>query len=260
MATLPVAGPPVFLVPPGDLSAGSVTLSGPEGHHAAAVRRLRVGERADVSDGAGALAECVVASVGKDTVGLTVQSVAEVPRPQPLITVVQALPKGDRGELAVEIMTEVGIDAIVAWQAERSVARWQGERGKRALGKWRATAREAAKQSRRAWIPSVDGPSGLNDVLAVASRAACAVVLEASAAIPLSRLALPSEGSVVLVVGPEGGISPAERKALGAAGALEARLGPTVLRTSTAGAAAAAVLLSNSGRWLPPLVACNPAP
>lgn len=249
MTALSTAGPPVFLVDPGGLATRSVTLSGPEGHHAAAVRRLRVGERADVSDGAGTLASCVVESVGRDTVGLAVQSVAEVPPAQPRITIVQALPKGDRGELAVEMMTEAGVDAIVAWQAERSVTRWHGERGRRALAKWRGTAREAAKQSRRAWIPAVDGPAELADILALVAGAASLVVLEAAAAVPLSRLALPSSGSIVVIVGPEGGISPGERAALGAAGALEARLGPTVLRTSTAGVAAAAVLMAKCGRW-----------
>lgn len=243
------AGPPVFLVSPGDLAKDVVTLSGPEGHHAAAVRRLGPGERADVSDGAGCLAECVVESVARDTVVLAVRSVQAVPRPAPVLAVVQALAKGDRGELAVELMTEVGVDTVVAWQAERSVVRWQGERGTRALGKWQATAREAAKQSRRAWLPDVTGPGTLGEIARRVSAAACAVVLEASAVVPLSRLALPDSGEIVLVVGPEGGISPAERGALGAAGAIEARLGPTVLRTSTAGAAAAAVLLTRSGRW-----------
>ena len=245
----PVAGPPVFLVPPGDLAAGLVTLSGPEGHHAAAVRRLRPGERADVSDGAGTIAECVVVSAGRDSVVLDVRSVREVPSPQPLITVVQALPKGDRGELAVELMTEVGVDSVVAWAAQRCVVRWQGERGARALGRWQSAAREAAKQSRRAWIPEVTGPATLADVTTRVSAAARAVVLEADAAEALSQLALPARGEIALVVGPEGGISPAERAALSAAGATEARLGPTVLRTSTAGAAAAAVLLTRTGRW-----------
>jgi 16S rRNA (uracil1498-N3)-methyltransferase len=249
----PGAGPPVFLVTPVELSADVVTLSGPEGHHAAAVRRLRAGERADVSDGAGTLAECAVASVSKDSVVLTVRSVHVVPPPEPRITVVQALPKGDRGELAVELMTEVGADSIVAWAAERSVTRWQGDRGSRALAKWQATAREAAKQSRRAWIPSVTGPVGLADVtdLVAADLATgvVSVVLEAGAAAPLSTLALPEAGSIVLIVGPEGGISPAERAALAAAGAVEARLGRTVLRTSTAGAAATAVLMARTGRW-----------
>lgn len=242
-------GPPVFLVPPGELSADVVALSGQEAHHAAAVRRLRPGERADVSDGAGTLAECTVVSVSNEAVMLTVGTVHVVPPPDPRITVVQALPKGDRAELAVELMTEVGVDAIVAWSAERSVTRWHGDRGDRALGKWRVTAREAAKQSRRAWIPVVTGPAALADVAKLASEAARALVLEADAATPLSTSALPEAGSIVLVVGPEGGISPVERAALSEAGGVEARLGPTVLRTSTAGAAAAAVLLARTGRW-----------
>jgi 16S rRNA (uracil1498-N3)-methyltransferase len=247
---VPGTGPPVFLVAPGELSADVVTLSGPEGHHAAAVRRLRAGERADVSDGAGTLAECTVVSVSRDTVVLSARSVHVVPSPEPRITVVQALPKGDRAELAVELMTEVGVDAIVAWAAERSVTRWHGERGSRALGKWRATAREAAKQSRRAWIPEVTGPATVAEVARLASEAATlTVALEADAAAPLSTLALPDSGSIVLVVGPEGGISPAERASLAEAGAVAARLGPTVLRTSTAGAAAAAILLARTGRW-----------
>jgi 16S rRNA (uracil1498-N3)-methyltransferase len=143
----------------------------------------------------------------------------------------------------------VGADEIVAWQASRSVARWQGARGEKSLEKWRRTAREAAKQSRRAWIPLVTGPAELKDVTERVSGASCAILLEAAAAVPLSRLALPITGSIVLIVGPEGGLAPDERAALGGAGALEARLGPTVLRTSTAGAAAAAVLLTRSGRW-----------
>jgi 16S rRNA (uracil1498-N3)-methyltransferase len=246
---VPVAGPPVFLVPPGDLRAGLVTLSGPEGHHAAVVRRLRVGERADVSDGAGTLAEGIVTSVARDSVGLSVRSVRTVPFPEPKITVVQALPKGDRGELAFELMTEVGTDSVVPWAAERCVVRWHGDRGARALAKWRAAAREAAKQSRRAWIPELTGPATLTDVTKLVSAAASAIVLEADAAAKLSALPLPERGEIVLVVGPEGGITPAERAALAEAGAIKARLGPTVLRTSTAGAAATAVLLARSGRW-----------
>jgi 16S rRNA (uracil1498-N3)-methyltransferase len=243
------AGPPLFLVSPGDLPADVVTLSGPEGHHAATVRRLRPGERADVSDGAGTLAECVVASVARDSVVLSVRSVRTLPPPEPTITVVQALPKAERGERAVELMTEVGVDSVIAWAAERCVVRWHGERGARALGKWRATAREAAKQSRRAWLPEITGPATLADVAARVSAATCAIVLEADAPAKLSALPVPEQGEIFLVVGPEGGISPAERAALADAGAMEARLGPTVLRTSTAGAAAAAVLLSRTARW-----------
>jgi 16S rRNA (uracil1498-N3)-methyltransferase len=180
---------------------------------------------------------------------LSVRSVRTLPPPEPTITVVQALPKGDRGELSVELMTEVGVDSVIAWAAERCVVRWHGERGARALGKWRTTAREAAKQSRRAWLPEVTGPATLADIANRVSAAACAIVLDAGATAKLSALPLPEKGEIVLVVGPEGGISPAERATLASAGAIEARLGPTVLRTSTAGAAAAAVLLARTARW-----------
>jgi 16S rRNA (uracil1498-N3)-methyltransferase len=245
---MPAAGPPVFLVPPGGLTPGVVTLAGPEGHHAAAVRRLRTGERADVSDGAGTLAECVVTGVGKDSVTLDIRAVHKVPPPRPRLVVAQALAKGDRGELAVELMTEVGVDTVVPWAAERSITRWQAERGAKALAKWRATAREAAKQSRRAWLPEV---TDLATTATLAKRAstAYAIVLEADAPAKLHELPLPETDDIVLFVGPEGGISPAERATLRDAGAIEARLGPTVLRTSTAGAIGAAMLLSRVGRW-----------
>jgi 16S rRNA (uracil1498-N3)-methyltransferase len=245
---MPAAGPPVFLVPPGDLRAGVMTLTGPEGHHAAAVRRLRAGERADLSDGAGSLAAGVVTGVGKDSVTLEIHTVHVVPAPQPRLAVAQALPKGDRGELAVELMTEIGVDAVIPWAAARSITKWQAERGAKALAKWRATAREAAKQSRRAWLPEV---TDLVSTSALAQRgsAAYAIVLEADAPAKLHELPLPESGEILLLVGPEGGISPAERDSLRESGAVEARLGPTVLRTSTAGAAAAAILLSRVGRW-----------
>jgi 16S rRNA (uracil1498-N3)-methyltransferase len=245
----PTAGPPLFLVPPGALTGPALTLSGPEGHHAAAVRRLRAGERADVGDGAGTLAEGVVTSVGRDSVTLEIRAVRSVPPPQPRLAVAQALPKGDRGELAVELMTEVGVDAVVPWSAARSITRWQGERGQRALAKWRGTAREAAKQSRRGWLPAVADLASTADLAKRVTTADLAVILEADAEARLHELALPAAGEILVVVGPEGGISPAERAALGAAGAVAARLGPTVLRTSTAGAAAAAVLLSRTARW-----------
>jgi 16S rRNA (uracil1498-N3)-methyltransferase len=245
----PAAGPPVFLVPAGGLGGTVITLDGPEGHHAAAVRRLRAGERADVSDGAGTLAECVVTAAGKATVTLDVIAVRTVPAPSPRLVVAQALPKGDRGELAVELMTEVGVDAVIPWPAERSITRWQGERGEKALAKWRATAREAGKQSRRAWLPEVTGPASPAALAARAAAAACAIVLEADAPVRLPDVPLPDAGEILLLVGPEGGTSPAERAALRSAGAVEARLGPTVLRTSTAGAAAVVVLLTRTGRW-----------
>jgi 16S rRNA (uracil1498-N3)-methyltransferase len=241
--------PPVFLADRAALESDVVVLSGAEGRHAATVRRLRPGERADVADGAGLVAECVVVGPRADGLELTVQARREVSRPDPAITVVQAIPKGDRGELAVEEMTEVGVDRIVPWAAARCVAVWQGARGERSLAKWRLTAREAAKQSRRAWIPEVTDVASAGQVAQLIAKAACAIILEPGAASSLGRLSLPDSGDLLVVVGPEGGITDSESAAFRAAGAAPGRLGPTVLRTSTAGTVAAAVLLSRSSRW-----------
>ena len=241
--------PPVFYAGRKDLDGDVVILSGAEGRHAATVRRLRPGERADVSDGAGLVAECVVTGGGRAGLELAVRARREVPRPDPAITVVQAIPKGDRGEAAVEGLTEVGVDRIVPWTAARCVAVWAPERGARSLARWRSTAREAAKQSRRAWIPEVTEPASAADVTQVIIKAACAIVLEPGATQSLGQLNPPDSGDLVLIVGPEGGITDEENAAFRAAGATPRSLGPTVLRTSTAGTVAAAVLLSRSGRW-----------
>ena len=246
--------PPVFLADRAALESDVVVLSGAEGRHAATVRRLRPGERADVTDGAGLVAECVVADArpgghGADGLELIVRARREVPRPDPAITVVQAIPKGDRGELAVEEMTEVGVDRIVPWAAARCVPVWHGARGERSLARWRLTAREAAKQSRRAWIPEVTDVASAGQVAQLIEKAPCAIVLEPGAAARLGRLSLPESGDLLVVVGPEGGITDEEGAAFLAAGATACRLGPTVLRTSTAGTVAAAILLTRSGRW-----------
>jgi 16S rRNA (uracil1498-N3)-methyltransferase len=241
--------PPVFLAGRAELQQDLILLSGAEGRHAALARRMRPGERADVADGAGLVAECVVAGHSSQGLELAVRARRAVPRPDPSITVVQAIPKGDRGELAVEEMTEVGVDRIMPWAAARSVAIWRAERGGRSLARWRVTAREAAKQSRRAWIPEVTEPVSAADVAAVITAAAGAIVLEPGAPQSLGHFSLPESGDLVVIVGPEGGITDEESAAFRAAGATPASLGPTVLRTSTAGPVAVAVLLSRSPRW-----------
>jgi 16S rRNA (uracil1498-N3)-methyltransferase len=242
-------GPPVFLADRAAMERGSIALSGAEGRHAATVRRLAVGERADVTDGAGTIAECVVTGAGSGVIELAVQAKRAVPAPEPRIVVVQAIPKGDRGELAVEIMTEVGVDAVVAWQAERCVARWRGERADKALARWQATAREAAKQSRRAWIPEVTGPEATPAVVRRVAAAGLAILLDPEAPTALGRIGMRGHAEIVMIVGPEGGVSPAETEAMVRAGAVPARLGPTVVRSSSAGAVAAALALAASGRW-----------
>lgn len=240
---------PVFLAETVQLDRDHVTLSGPEGRHAATVRRLRAGERADLTDGRGRYALCTVTAAGRDTLELEVAERRDVPAPEPSLTVVQALAKGERGELAVETMTEVGVDAIVPWEAAHCVARWRGDRAAKGLTRWRTTAREAAKQARRAWFPEVTDLARTQDVAARLAAADLAVVLHEAAAEPLSALAVPASGEIVAVVGPEGGLTDDEVAAFEKAGARPVRLGPTVLRTSTAGAAAAAVLHARCGRW-----------
>ncbi|MDT0345292.1 16S rRNA (uracil(1498)-N(3))-methyltransferase [Streptomyces litchfieldiae] len=229
----------------------TLRLTGPEGRHAVSVRRLRVGEALVLTDGEGVGAAGTVAAVeGRDTLDVTVAEVWEEPWPRPRLTVVQALPKGDRGELAVETMTETGVDAIVPWTAARCVTQWRGERGAKSLAKWRATAREAGKQARRVRFPAIAEPVTTRELAGnLAAGAAFAAVLHESAAEPLAAAPLPAEGEIVLIVGPEGGVAPEELAAFEDAGARAYRLGPTVLRTSTAGTAAAALLLGRSGRW-----------
>ncbi|RKN45649.1 16S rRNA (uracil(1498)-N(3))-methyltransferase [Streptomyces hoynatensis] len=245
---------PVFLADPGSIAGAApgrtLRLEGAEGRHAVAVRRLRVGEAVVLSDGAGRGAFGTVTAVeGRDRLDVRVDEVRGEPSPSPALTVIQALPKGDRGELAVETMTETGVDTIVPWAASRCVTQWKGERGQKALAKWRATAREAAKQSRRLRVPEVTDQVTTRQAAALLGRAAFAAVLHEEGAAPLATAELPASGEVVLLVGPEGGVSPEELAAFAAAGAGAYRLGPTVLRTSTAGTVAAALLLARSGRW-----------
>ncbi|MFE2633399.1 16S rRNA (uracil(1498)-N(3))-methyltransferase [Streptomyces scopuliridis] len=241
---------PVFLVQGGGLRVGTVTLDGPEGRHAVSVRRLRVGEEIVLTDGAGTGGYGTVAAVeGKDRLDVAVTEVRTEPEPAPRITVVQALPKGDRGELAVETMTETGADTIVPWQAARCITQWKGERGAKALAKWRATAREAGKQSRRLRFPEVTEALSARQVAALLADADFAAVLHEEGGEPLATAPLPAQGRIVLVVGPEGGVSPQELTAFAEAGARPYRLGRSVLRTSTAGTAATALLLGRTGRW-----------
>ncbi len=242
--------PPVFWAQGAALVVGArVVLDGPEGHHAATVRRLRVGERALLTDGAGTAADCTVAEVGRDRLTLTVQELSVTAPPTPRLVVVQALPKGERGERAVETLTEVGVDVIVPWQAARAVTRWNDERAAKGLQRWRTSARAAARQSRRVRWPEVTDLATTVEVAAVLRTATLGVVLHEGAALALASVAVPPDGDVVVVVGPEGGLDESELATFSAAGAAAYRLGEPVLRTSTAGTVAAAVLLARTARW-----------
>jgi 16S rRNA (uracil1498-N3)-methyltransferase len=239
---------PVFVVPTERLVVGRVVVDGAEGRHAATVTRLVPGQAVVLTDGAGRRAYGAVAAAGRDVLSVDASSVVDVPAPQPRLVVVQALPKGDRGELAVETMTEVGVDVVVPWSASRCVTRWRDARGAKALSRWRTSAHSAAKQSRRAWFPEVADLASTADVAGLLAAATLGGGLPEVADEPLAPADLPTDGDVVLVVGPEGGVSDDELGAFREAGAATYRLGESVLRTSTAGAAALAVLSAKS-RW-----------
>ncbi len=240
---------PVFLVPalpPGE----EFVLDGPEGRHAATVKRLRVGEELVLSDGSGELVRCRVVAVERDALALRVLERSVEPEQTPRVVLAQALVKGDRGELAVELATEAGVDGVVPWRASRCVAKWEdGPRGAKALGRWRSTVREAAKQARRSRVPFVEEPVSTAQLAQRVSSSALTLVLHESATERLADVELPTAGDVLLVVGPEGGISPEELTALQSSGARIVRLGPTVLRASTAAAVALGAIGVLTSRW-----------
>ncbi len=239
---------PVFWVPgfeAGELA--SVRLDGAEAQHAAVVRRIAVGERVRVTDGRGTYVEGAVLATDRRCVEVAVAARGTVPAPDLRLTVVQAVPKRERAELAVQGLAEVGVDRVVPWAAERSQVRTSGERGERLVTKWRGWAHEASKQARRSWFCEVAEVAGTAEVARLVAAADLGVVLHESAAHRLTGLPVPPHGELVLVVGPEGGIGEDELDRLGGS-AVAARLGDTVLRTSTAGPVAAGIVLAG-GRW-----------
>jgi 16S rRNA (uracil1498-N3)-methyltransferase len=242
----------LHLVPSGaldGLGVGDVLhLDGPEGRHAVTVRRTKAGEHVLVSDGAGRSAEGEVVAVGDAALDLRLLSVRLDPEPSPRFVLVQALAKGGRDDQAIEAATECGVDEVVPWQASRSIVQWRGERGEKSRRGWDSLLVAATKQSRRTRRPVLGPTSTSGDLVERVRSAAAAFVLHEDAEAALAGVALPPEGDVVLVVGPEGGISPEELAMLQDAGAKPVRLGHTVLRSSSAGPAALAVLSAMS-RW-----------
>jgi 16S rRNA (uracil1498-N3)-methyltransferase len=240
-----VTDPLFFTAQLGRPEVGSlVTLDGEDGRHAVVVRRIRPGEQVMVGDGRGFGVRGRVQATGRADLTLEVTETLAAPEAGRRVVAVQALAKGDRSELAVEMLTETGVAAIIPWAASRAVVRWSGERGDRSLAKWRATAREAAKQSRRLTIPEITQAVTTAELARRLAGADLALILHEDATQRLADHPLPGDGEVVVVVGPEGGIAPEELDAFVAAGAAPVSISDGVLRTSTAGAVAVALLRS----------------
>jgi 16S rRNA (uracil1498-N3)-methyltransferase len=243
---------PLFFVSVDQLAQSAVgselILDGPEGRHGAAVMRLGVGEQVLLTDGQGHLADSVVASVGIANLRLRLRAITYEQQPDSRFVLIQALAKGDRDEQAIEAATELGVDEVVPWQAARSIVQWRGERAVRSLRKWESIVLAATKQSRRSRVPLVSEPANQATVQARIEAAALALVLHEEAEQPLAGVQLPPRGDILFIVGPEGGVAPQELSAFVAAGAKPVRLGSNVLRSSSAGPAALAVM-SAAGRW-----------
>lgn len=238
-----------FLVPNASATTVGevVSLTGSEAKHAAVVRRLRVGEAVTVGDGAGVWLEGSVADVSASRVDITITGRSEAESPSSRLVLVQALAKGDRDELAVQAACELGVDDVVPWQASRSISRWEGSKAVKGRERWATIVREAAKQAHRAWVPGVAEPLSTAQLVAYADGKRM-LVLDPTATTRLTAVQA-DQRDIMLVVGPEGGISPEEMEKFEAAGAERVRLGDTVLRTSTAGPAAIAILSAALGRW-----------
>jgi 16S rRNA (uracil1498-N3)-methyltransferase len=224
-----------------------VTVGGAEARHAVTVSRIALGESISIGNGAGLVISGTVVAAEHTEFVVEVETLVETPPHSPAIWLVQALAKGDRDEQAVQQATELGVDGVIPWSAQRSIVKWEGAKVRKGHDRWSAIVREASKQSVRSWVPEVGDLASLSVLVALA-KVTRMLLLEPTAELAVSALE-PDDRDVVLVVGPEGGISPSESSRLEAAGATSVRLGETILRTSTAGPAAVAVLNARLGRW-----------
>ena len=237
-----------------DITPGSeVTLDGPEARHAIVVQRRRTGDLIDLVDGAGLRVSVRIRDIDNGTARAIVEAIHREDEPSVRLVLVQALAKGDRDERAISVATETGVDEIVPWQAERSIVVWRGDRAAKSRARWNAAVDAATKQSRRARRPvvhdEVDSTGLAAMVRTITAGGGAALVLHATAAERFADVPLPTTGKVLIAIGPEGGISDRELADLEAAGARPVRLGPHILRTSTAGPIAVAMAAERLGRW-----------
>lgn len=225
------------------------TLSGDDGYHAARVLRVTVGEELMLSDGHGAWSKMRVAEVGKKSVDLIVLESGFQDASATMITVIQAVTKGERSKEAIELLTEAGADRIIPWQAARSIGKI--DRTDKGVDKLQVAASEASKQSRRFWIPEVGGVVDTRGAIAVVSEADLAIVFHEGATTKLSDLFGERKpiASVVIVIGPEGGITDEELVSMSEAGAKIALMGRPILRSTHAGIAAISAVSTALRIW-----------
>jgi len=231
---------------PADAELGArVSITGEEARHAVTVARVRIGERIAIGDGSGFVVWGPVVAASAAELAIEVDEARHDPQPEPPLWLAQALAKGDRDELAIQAATELGAAGVIPWAAERSVSRWEGVKAGKGRQRWESIVREASKQAIRSRVPEVSALASTDDLARLPGRL---LVLDPQGDVALTELPLGQE-RITLVVGPEGGIAPREFDALVDAGAVRIRLGAGVLRTSTAGPAALAVLNARLGRW-----------
>ena len=229
-------------------SSQSIEVAGDEAHHAIKVLRIKLGEEILVSDGAGNWVRAVVENIEKKTFMAKVLERGFQEEKFPRLIVVQGLPKSDRVKDAIEILVESGVDLIIPWQADRSISKWQ----KDSLDKWQSAAVAATKQSRRFRKPEIVDGLSLSQLLEIESENSAFLVMHESATTKLSEVVtskFAGMSEIIIVIGPEGGISDSELALLEGAGAHIVGLGPEVFRSAHAGGAALSAVSALIGRW-----------
>lgn len=234
---------PLFYKEDLQTAAGSVvTLTGPEAKHAVSVRRMQTGEAVQLTNGLGLRVKGTVSATSSSSLELKVSEVISESKPDLEITLVQALAKGDRDELAIQAATELGVFSVIPWQAARSISRWDSVKEVKARARWQQIVNEAGKQSLRAFWPEVRPSVSTADLVKALGEFDLVLVLDVTGSQALSAVKVPKQASIAIVVGPEGGIASDELEVLAGAGAQLVTLGTNVLRTSTAGPAVIAAL------------------
>jgi len=234
----------------GDAQVGDiVTINGAEAHHAIKVRRVKIGEQLNLTNGVthSFTGEVVEAA---DYLSVRILTRVQIVAHKLSFVLVQALAKGDRDELAIQAASEIGVSRVMPWQANRSVSRWEGSKVEKQVTRWQAICDEACKQSLQPLFTSVEQPVTSRQISEqIKQSSGLWLILDPTASASIVDLVLPEEGEIFLLVGPEGGISHEEIESFEQNGAKGVRLGASVLRTSTGGVAALSVLSARAGLW-----------